>query len=113
MFGYIVLNLEFFELKANSEYKSLNCLVYFRTAMQSDHNSLTASVSSNVPLSGSSGGQVRVVISHSRRENTDTVLDLTRGSRSSQVCPRLLSSVTGLLIVPVIFRVLVQSPHPR
>ena len=84
------MNLEFFELKANSEYKSLNCLVYFRRTMQSDHNSLTVSVSSNVPLPGSSGGQVRVVINHSR---TDTVLDLTRGSRSSQVCPRLLSSV--------------------
>ena len=62
--------------------------------MQSTDHSLTVSVSSNVPLLGSSGvestvDQVRVVISHSMRE--DSVVDLNRGSRSSQVSPRLLS----------------------
>ena len=85
-------------------------MVYFRTTMQSTDHSLTVSVSSNV--SGPSGvEQVKVVISHSRRE--DSVVDLTGGSRSSQVCPRLLSLVTGLLIVLVIFRVLLPSPHPQ
>ena len=51
-------------------------------------NFLTISVTSNVTSGSSGGGEVSVVVNHSRRENH--LVDLTGGSDSSQVCLRLL-----------------------
>ena len=50
---------------------------------------LKISLTSNVPISGSrDGDEVSVVVNRSRGENN--LVDLTGGSGSSQVCPRLL-----------------------
>ena len=81
---------DLFELKANAEYKSPQCFVCFRlTETMQRTSSLTISVSSSVPLSGSRGlGEVSVVVNHTTRE--ENLGDLTGGSSSSQVCPRRL-----------------------
>ena len=72
-----------FELKY-AEYKPLHCFRITVTMQRTNPLILSVSVSSTVPLSGSiGGGEVSVVVNHGRR--VENLVDLTRGSSSSQV----------------------------